>query len=71
VPFASGKQHQVFVLSYYLQKENYFTGWHFLYPLDAASPGETARLQEAAIILIRNKARIVLFMGTVLGSGLV
>ena len=46
-------------------------GWHFLYPLDAASEGETARLQEAAIILIRNKARIVFFMRTVLGSDLV
>lgn len=66
-----GKSYQALVLCCYLQNESYLMGWHFLYPLDAASEGETARLQEAAIILIRNKARIVFFMRTVLGSDLV
>jgi hypothetical protein len=41
---------------------DYLTGWQRLYPFEAASEGETERLQDTANRLITIKDRIVFFM---------
>ncbi len=40
----------------------YFTAWQRLYPLLAASEGDTERLQEVITNVITARARIVFFM---------